>query len=500
MMSAVERVVPRRPGLGFPGSSTPAQDPALRVYRRERMEHWDAVARRTKGERRWAAYYHRRLEEVCRFLVQPGMDVLEIGCAEGDLLAAVKPRVGIGIDISREMLRAAARRHPELVFLQADGHALPLDTTFDFVLMSDLLNDVWDVQLLLETVRKVCHRKTRVIITSYNRLWEPLLALADRLNMARPNLHQNWLTVEDINNLLYLAGFEPVRAWEEILWPLGTPLLAPVLNSFLVRFWPLNHLALTHVLVARPRPEERAGMPAASVSVVVPARNEAGNIDELFRRLPRFAAEAELIFVEGHSHDATYEALAEAIAQERQWKCQLIRQQGVGKGDAVREGFARARGDILIILDADLTVPPEDLPRFYQAVVSGKAELANGVRLVYPAPDEAMRFLNLVGNKFFSLAFSWLLGQPIKNTLCGTKALWKRDYEVIAQNRPYFGDVDPFGDFDLLLGAAKLSLKIVDVPVRYRNRTYGTTNISRWRDGFRLLRMLLKAARRLKFV
>jgi glycosyltransferase involved in cell wall biosynthesis len=166
----------------------------------------------------------------------------------------------------------------------------------------------------------------------------------------------------------------------------------------------------------------------------------------------------------------------------------------------VRLGFQHAQGDILMILDADLTVPPEDLPRFYNALYKGRAEFINGVRLVYPMEKEAMRFLNLLGNKFFSLVFSWLLGQPIKDTLCGTKALWKTDYERIAANRSYFGDFDPFGDFDLLFGAAKLNLKIIEVPIRYRERTYGTTNISRWKHGWLLLRMVFFALRRIKFV
>lgn len=474
-------------------------DDAFRAYEGERRLHWDNVARLPKRRGRWSAYYHRRLAEVCRLQVRPGLRVLEIGCGKGALLASLRPKVGLGVDLSGEMVRAAAQAHPELRFVQADAHFLPVAGEFDVVLLSDLLNDVWDVQRVLEEVRRVCHARTRVLLTSYNRLWEPALGLADRLHLARPTLYQNWLTVEDLRNLLSLADLEFIRSWEEILWPVGTPILAWTANTILVRLWPLRHLALTHFLVARPAPGGAAPSQPAPVSIIVPARNEAGNIAELFRRLPRFGGGQELVFVEGHSKDDTYEVLVETIARESGWSSQLIRQSGVGKGDAVREGFSRARGEILIILDADLTVPPEDLPRYYEALISGRAELANGVRLVYPMPGEAMRFFNLIGNKFFSLAFSWLLGQPVKDTLCGTKALWKRDYLVIAENREYFGYADPFGDFDLLLGAAKENLKIVDVPVRYRSRIYGTTNISRWRHGALLIRMLLVAARRLKF-
>ncbi len=236
------------------------------------------------------------------------------------------------------------------------------------------------------------------------------------------------------------------------------------------------------------------------VSVIVPARNEAGNIDQIFERVPEMGRGTELVFVEGHSTDNTYEAIERAMNSDSERKAKLIKQSGSGKGDAVRLGFAQAKGEVLMILDADLTVPPEDLPRFYEALVSGKGEFINGVRLVYPMEDQAMRFFNLLGNKLFSLGFSWTLGQPIKDTLCGTKVLWKNQYEIIAANRSYFGHLDPFGDFDLILGAARSNLHILDLPIRYRERRYGTTNIQRWKHGLLLLRMAFVSAFRLKFV
>jgi glycosyltransferase involved in cell wall biosynthesis len=255
------------------------------------------------------------------------------------------------------------------------------------------------------------------------------------------------------------------------------------------------------VLVARPVIQRDANDETApTVSVIVAARNESGNIDQIFARTPELAGGTELIFVEGGSSDDTYEVIERAIADHPERKSKLFKQTGKGKGDAVRLGFAAATGDILMILDADLTVAPEDLPRFVEVLTSGKGDFANGCRLVYPMEKEAMRPMNLIGNKFFGLAFSWLLDQPIRDTLCGTKVIRRRDYEFLAANRSYFGDFDPFGDFDLLFGAAKLNLKIVDVPIRYRERTYGDTNIQRWKHGWLLLRMVLFAARRIKFV
>jgi glycosyltransferase involved in cell wall biosynthesis len=253
------------------------------------------------------------------------------------------------------------------------------------------------------------------------------------------------------------------------------------------------------MIVARPNAPVRTSRPP-SVSVVVPARNETGNIERIFSTLPAIENDSEIIFVEGNSTDNTYLAVEEAIKRHPSVPCRLFKQTGRGKGDAVRLGFAQAKGDILMILDADLTVAAEDLVRFYDAIVSGKGEFINGVRLVYPLEKGAMQLANLFGNKFFGFAFSWLLGQPVKDTLCGTKVLWRSDYEVIAKNRGYFGDFDPFGDFDLLFGAARLNLKIVDMPIRYQERKYGATNISRWRHGLLLIRMVAFALNKIKFV
>ena len=473
---------------------------AAEAYRLRRIHHWDEIARRARSMRRGPARaYHEHLERIYRFNVPRGARVLELGCGNGDLLAAVEPSLGVGVDFSGETVRRARARHPELTFVEADAHELPaLAQTFDTILLSDLVNDLWDVQGFLLGLGPVTHRRTRVVLNVHSRLWELPLVLAQRLGLAQRTLEQNWLTIEDLRNLLELSGFETIRCWQEVLWPFRVPLLTPLCNRFLARLWGFRHLALANFMVARPAPRPLANEPV--VSVVVPARNEAGNIPEILDRVPDMGAGTEIVFVEGHSTDGTWEAIETEIASRPGIDARALRQTGEGKGDAVRFGFEAARGDVLMILDADLTVPPEDLPRFYEAIRSGKGEFVNGVRLVYPMERRAMRFLNLLGNKFFSLAFSWLLGQPIKDTLCGTKALHAADYELLARGRSYFGDFDPFGDFDLLFGAAKLNLDLVEVPIRYRERTYGSTNIQRWRHGWLLLVMCFFAAGRIRFV
>ncbi len=465
-------------------------------YQKSHIAHWDVVARKRDAWHGWGKFYHRRIDDIHHFLISPGQRVLEIGCGTGDLLASLRPVRGVGVDFSPEMIQRARARHAEFEFVEADAHDLSsVHGSFDAIILSDLVNDLWDVQGVFEQVRALCDSHTRLILNFYSGLWQFPLTLAQRINVAVPMLGQNWLTREDASNMLGLAGFDVIRQSQEILWPFP---LGGFANKFLVRLWPFRAFALSNFVIAKPRPDTSNAEP--SVSIIVPARNESGNIKAIFERTPKMGNHTELIFVEGHSRDETYNAIEKEMAVHPSTSSLLLRQTGIGKADAVRLGFAKATGDILMILDADLTVPPEDLPRFYEALRSGRGEFINGVRLIYPMEKEAMRGLNFIGNKFFSMAFSWLLGQHLKDTLCGTKVLWRKDYELIAANRSYFGDFDPFGDFDLLFGAAKLNLKIVDLPIRYRERTYGTTNISRWKHGWLLLRMVWFAARRIKFV
>ena len=467
----------------------------METYQQTRQSHWNSIAQKRDNWRGMGKWYHRRLIEIYQYLVSPNQRVLEIGCGMGSLLAHLKPSYGVGIDFSEEMIARAKQRHPELEYLQMDAHDLSsLEGKFDIIIFSDTVNDLWDVQRALEQTKRLCTPHTRLILNFYNHLWQFPLTIAQNLNLAAPMLNQNWLTPEDVDNMLHLAGFESIQFTHEVLWPLP---LGGFANRYLVKLWPFHNFALSNFVIARPSLQTAN---ASSVSVVIAARNEAGNIKSIFERVPKMGSGTEIVFVEGHSRDNTYETIADEIPLHPSTPSLLFRQPGIGKADAIRLGFEKASGDILMILDADLTVPPEDLPRFYDAIVSGKGEFVNGVRLVYPMEKEAMRTLNFIGNKLFSMSFSWLLGQPIKDTLCGTKVMWREDYEKIAANRSYFGDFDPFGDFDLIFGAAKLNRKIIDLPIRYRERTYGTTNISRWKHGLLLLRMVAFAARRIKFV
>ena len=366
----------------------------------------------------------------------------------------------------------------------------------DTVILLGALNNTDDVHTALSGVADAWNPETRLINVSYFRLWRPFV----RLLRGTRQRQEVWIPTDEIENLLEQAGFEVIERRSGVVFPLPIPVLARFINRWLTPLPFFRWLGIYSVIVARPRRPRSPSTP--SVSVIVAARNEAGNIDALVQRLPQLAEQQELIFVEGGSSDDTWGAIQRVKAHQSRPGLQISahRQTGKGKGDAVRLGFEKATGDILIILDADLSVPPEELPRFIDLMKSGLCEFANGSRLVYPMEQQAMQFLNLLGNRLFGLAFTFLLGQPVRDTLCGTKALWADDYRRIAAGRSHFGEFDPFGDFDLLFGAARLHLKIRDVPVHYKERVYGSTNISRFRHGILLLRMTMVAARRLKFV
>jgi len=452
-------------------------------------------------------FLHDDLKAAFARLIPADASVLEAGCGEGELLASLPNTRRMGIDYLPDVVERARARHPEIGFEVGDitagagGRIEPAASgTWDAVICDRLCHSVVDIKALLLGLKRQLAPGGRIYMTAFNYMWEIPVRVAEMAGWKRPAPTSNWLSDSDFRNLFDITGLEVVRYENRLLLPLGVPGLSPALNRYAVRAPGMQHVALYRVYVLRDRGTAAAPR-RASVSVIVPTRNEAGNVAAALARTPVMGSGTELIFVEGHSSDDTWGTIqAEMKKYSGPLKLSAYQQTGKGKGDAVRVGFAKATGDILMILDADLTMPPEELPSFYDVIASGQGDYVQGTRLVYPMEPGAMRFFNKLGNMAFSQLFTYLLQQPIKDTLCGTKVLWRRDYERIAAARSYFGDFDPFGDFDLIFGAARLNLKIVEIPVRYRDRTYGTTNIDRWKHGVLLLRMSAIAARKIKFV
>ncbi len=465
-------------------------------------ECFDKLAKKRVDYRKRRTYYWTDIAKYIDYFIHNDQSVLEIGAGAGELLNQVKGRRKLGIDFSEGMVTAAREQFPDIQFEVMDAEALEIEEKFDVIILSNLIGYITDIQSLFDQLRKISHPKTKIMVTYYNYLWEPLIKMAELMGLKFKTPAQNWLSQVDINNLLYLGGFDVYRTTKRMLIPINVPIVSHLMNRYVAKFPFFRLFALNTFSFAMPLPVsgDKEVDEKYSVSIVVPAMNESGNIEDAILRTPQFGRWVELIFIEGGSKDGTWEKIQEIAEKYKDsHRIKIGQQSGKGKGDAVRMGFDMAEGDILMILDADLTVPPEDLPKFYYALSSGKGEFINGSRLVYTMEKLAMRFLNVLGNKFFSSLFTWLLDQPFKDTLCGTKVLLRTDYEIIKRNRVYFGDFDPFGDYDLIFGAHKLNLKITELPIRYQERTYGTTNISRFKHGFLLLKMCLFAARKIKF-
>lgn len=443
-------------------------------------------------------YYYEKLTEFLKFSIPENSSIIEIGCGTGYILRSLNPSRAVGIDSSPEMIRIASENNPGFSFFEMNAEEISLNEKFDFVIISDTIGYFEDVQKVFLQIQKLCDENTRVIITYINFLWLPMLNIAEKLRLKMPQLRNNWLNILDITNLLQLSNFEVVKSGRKILFPLYIPFVSEFLNRYISNLPLFNSLCLTENITAR---KIRLEKTSVSVSVVVPARNEKGNIEQIVSRIPEMGSHTQVIFVEGNSNDNTYEEI-QRVCGEYKGNLELLnfRQNGTGKADAVRKGFENSTGDILMILDADISVPPEDLIKFYNAISEDKGEFLNGSRLVYPLEKDAMRTLNILGNKFFSVMFSWILNQRIKDTLCGTKVISRNNYEKLKSLKNFLGDFDPFGDFDLIFGAAKLNLKFVEIPVRYKARVYGETNISRFRHGFMLLKMTLYAMNKFKFI
>lgn len=465
--------------------------------------------------------YQNSLRQLAGDLIPAGARVLDLSCRNGDLLAALQPSFGVGLDSDPGAIEVARQRHPELIFHCEQPTALVTEDTFDYIVLADYLVYAPDVLDVLEDLPRFCHEESRILIASHNAAWQGVLHLAEYLGLKAIRPAQNWLSFDDLRNLCWHADLSLEQQGTCLLSPSPDP-VSSWLNRWLAPPRPggrRNPTWVAHwiqwLLVS---PKARPLVESLSCSVIVPTRNERGNIRPCVERMPDLGSHTEIIFVDGASSDGTVAEIEDVIRDFPEKSIRLIHQidpsnpsdpgleraQRVGKmlpqgkADAVRKGFLAAAGDIVIILDADLTVAPEELPRFYRAIAAGKGDFINGTRLVYPMEGGSMRFINFCGNKFFSVAFTWLLGQHVKDTLCGTKVC-RREHALATidlWNRR--GSFDQFGDFEQLFGASALGLRIVDLPIHYKARIYGQPKIENFRHTLMLFRMMIKGIQLLK--
>ena len=476
-------------------------------YKDSIKKHFDKLAKSRGTWIRKASGFYEEDILMMREFVPENSRILEIGTGNGHLLASLKPSYGVGIDISKKMIELAKKNYDSLTFINGDienSYCLKkVEGKFDFIILSDTVGYFYDIEKAFEILHTVCKADTRLIVAYYSPYWEPLLNLAILLKLKMPELPKALLSEEDIATLLKTSGYETVRKEKKIIFPFKFYGITRFLNRFLSPLPILSSLCLRHYVVSRSLRKFSSELPK-SASIIIPCRNEKGNVRRALDSLPKFTDNIEVIFVEGHSNDGTWNEIQKVVKDKnytnKSFVLKAIQQSGHGKADAVFEAFSIASNDVLMILDGDLTVAPEDLTKFWKKISNGEAEYINGTRLLYPMENSAMFFLNYIANRLFSILFSWLLGQRYTDTLCGTKVLQRKHYHKLSKINSELGSFDPFGDFFIIFGASKLNLKMIEVPIHYRVRTYGETQISRFSHGLLLIKMVVFAFLKLKAI
>ncbi len=453
----------------------------------------------TQKREKWISsnsYYYKQFLNSVKYIIPENSSVLNIGCSTGYILSHLKTSRGVGIESSSEQIKYASEKYPDLEFFDMEVEDVKVKGKFDYILICSI-EDIVDIKSVLDSVKKNCHRHTRIIISHYSYLWQPMVSLAEKARIRLPQAVHNWFSDNDVQNIFKLSGYEVIHTKKLILFPFNIPLVSYILNKYFARLPLLRHLTMSRLTIAYPKQNDNNEY---SVSVVIPCRNESGNIQDAVERIPELGSHTEIIFCDDKSTDNTVAEIKEMQKKHPKKDIKLVKGPGICKAENVWTGFDAASGDILMILDADLTVIPEELPYFYEAIARGYGEFINGSRLVYPMHEEAMRGFNIIGNKFFSIFFTYILDSSIKDTLCGTKVMWAKDFEKIKALRGSWGIQDRWGDYELIFGAAKNHLKIIDLPVHYMERTYGETKMTnRFKNGWIMLKMSFASLLKIKF-
>ena len=442
-------------------------------------EYFERLAPRWEQWQKKNYFYHRAMRHLVGGMVPPGAQVLELGSETGEMLVSLRPGCGIGLNVAPAFTDRAREKYPQLEFytVEVDSAKLPREFQPQYVVMTNMLDYVYDVWDMLEDLKALVSEQTLLVITTNNPLWAPLLRLASKLRLRIPDSPRNFITNKDICSVLNLQGYDIVEEGLTLPVPKRIPLLGALLNAVLPELPVLRFTSSIQYIAARPR----LARPALSCSVVVPCHNEAENIAECVRRVPNMGAWTEIVVVDDGSTDGTAEKVKELMAEDSRVRL-IILEKNQGKAGAVRAGFEAARGDVLMILDADMAVTPEELPKFLTPLQQGTADFVNGTRLIYPMQGRAMKMLNYLGNKAFCYLASWAIRQRVSDTLCGTKAFLKRDYL-----RMPLGGNERWGDFDLLFGAARLRLRILEIPVHYTERRAGASKMRAFIEVWRFL-------------
>jgi ubiquinone/menaquinone biosynthesis C-methylase UbiE len=453
------------------------------------QEHFDEIAKNYDYWKKKNWYYYSTIKSFIRRVVPERSRVLEIGCGTGEILASLNPSYGVGIDISAQMVKLATQKFPQHSFIHSPIEDLKLEEKFDYIVMVDVVDHVYDVMDVFKSVYRFCKPTTRVILTTINPWWDPILMLMEKIGAKMPEGPHNFIEKGNLTKILDLMDFSLSYSGYLLLFPKHIPVLSFLANAIGTRLWGLNKMSSVQYMIIEPRPQNTTDL-HLGCSVIIPCYNEGGNIQEAIKRVPKMGRETEIVVVNDGSKDDTAQQVR--ALQNMYPNLKLVDYSpNRGKGKAVQAGFEASTQEIVMILDADMTVPPEELPRFFSPLNKGLCQFVNGTRMVYPMQSESMRTANLFGNKIFGLIMSFLTQQSLTDTLCGTKALYRKDLKRIKWG------LDRWGDFDLLFGAAKMGSKIMEVPVHYMSRKAGQSKMKSFRHCLHLLRACLLGFREL---
>jgi SAM-dependent methyltransferase len=435
-------------------------------------DHFNKIGGKRSKYLKRNRFYHESILRYFKMCIPEGSAVLELGCSTGFLLGHLNPSAGLGVDISDVMIAEARKKYPSIHFICENAEQFNTDQVFDYIILSGILGVVKDIQKLLKKIKKWSTPDTRIFVDFYNPLWYPVIRFGEITGFKMPEKIRNWLSVDDIENFLYISGYQVIKHKFLMFFPKYIPLITCILNKIIGNLPVLRRLSMESVVTARPLvdwPDKQE----KTCSVVITCRDEEGNIEPLVTRIPTMGAATEIIFVEGHSQDNTVGKIQEMMKKYPDKDIKMLKQKGIGQGDAFRYGFDQAKGDFVIWLEADITTPPEEAMHLWYAYINQVGEYVNGSRFIYKMERSAMPLFNFLGNRFFGFLFTILLKQRFTDTLCGFKGISKRNYIKIRKQIDYFGDFDPFGDFELIFGAIKNNLKVAEIPVHYQPRQYG---------------------------
>jgi hypothetical protein len=404
----------------------------------------------------------------------------------------MKPQRGVGIDISKEMIALASEKYPQYAFIHSPIETLHLDETFDYIIMVDVVDHVYDVMEVFQNLYRFCKPTTRIILTTINPWWDPILTFMEKIGAKMPEGPHNFIEKGNLRRIFEMMDFVVSYSGFMLLFPKRIPLLSYLANSLGVRIWGVNRLSCAQYMIIQPTAKNENDL-GLGCSVIIPCYNEQDNIEEAIRRVPAMGKATEIIVVNDGGRDNTVQKVKDLQSEFPNLKL-VDYSPNHGKGYAVRRGFEAAMHEIIMILDADISTPPEELPRFFEPLNKGICQFVNGTRMVYPMQDQAMRIFNLFGNKLFGYIMSFITQQNLTDTLCGTKALYKSDLKRIRWG------LDKWGDFDLLFAAARMGSKITEVPVHYMSRKSGESKMKTFRHSAHLLMACFKGFRELIFI